>query len=158
VERFVREVCTSRLIMPVLGKAVFPYFSRTRVDYPLIATILRVKICDALLDLFEEPARRTPQIPVKLSFSGSADGSTDDDGGAVDWADVDFEEESVQSIPTNVEIVFAGNRYFHHWSNGLPALYLKNGGLRAEAKADDPRVKELTAILSEVERAHVSVG
>ncbi len=158
VERFVREVCTSKLIMPVLGKAVFPYFSRTRVDYTLIATILRVKICDSMLDLFKEPARRTPSIPVRLSYSETVDGEGDGETGdadAIDWGDVDFDEESATDIGADVEIVFAGNRYFHHWADELPGLYLKNGGLKTQAKADDPRIEELVGILGEVEQVGV---
>jgi hypothetical protein len=161
VERFVREVCTSKLIMPIVGKAVFPYFSRTRVDYTLIATILRVKICDSLLDLFKEPPRSTASIPVRLSYSESADavrGESDGDGegAAIDWGDVDFDEESAADIGGDVEIVFAGNRYFHHWAEELPGLYLKNGGLKAQTQADDPRVRELVAILGEVEASAVA--
>src|SRR5690606_21930084 len=45
-EAFVREVCTSKLLLPVLGQAIFPYFARTQVDATLVAMILRVKICD----------------------------------------------------------------------------------------------------------------
>ena len=52
-EAFVREICTSKLLLPVLGQAIFPYFARTQVDGPLVATILRVKICDAMLALGE---------------------------------------------------------------------------------------------------------
>jgi hypothetical protein len=50
-ETFVREVCTSKLLLPVLGNAIFPYFARTQIDVGLVATILRVKICDAMLEL-----------------------------------------------------------------------------------------------------------
>ena len=65
VERFVREVCTSKPIMPVLGKAVFPYFSRKEVDYALVASILQVKVCDTMLSLFRERPRRTPDALVR---------------------------------------------------------------------------------------------
>src|SRR5260221_8935296 len=62
-ESFVREVCTSKLILPVLGTAIFPYFARTQVDVALVATILRVKISDGMLSLMNASKRRTPEAP-----------------------------------------------------------------------------------------------
>jgi hypothetical protein len=85
---------------------------------------------------------------------GESDG--DGEGAAIDWGDVDFDEESAADIGGDVEIVFAGNRYFHHWAEELPGLYLKNGGLKAQTQADDPRVRELVAILGEVEASAVA--
>ena len=38
-ENFVREVCTSKLLLPVLGQAIFPYFNRTQVDVSLVARV-----------------------------------------------------------------------------------------------------------------------
>ncbi len=150
VERYVREVCTSRMILPILGKAIFPYFQKSEIDFPLVAAILQVKISDSLLHLFTDSARRTPSIPVRLSYS-EVIGSSATEADEVDWADVNFDEEPAAAAPEHVEIVFAGNRYFEHWSANLPDFYMKNAGVVAKTAADDPRVRELVSVLSTVE-------
>lgn len=150
VERYVREVTTSKMILPILGSAVFPYFQKSEIDFPLVATIFEVKISDALLHLFEPRRRRTPSIPVRLSYSEIIEG----DQGAeesVDWSDVDFSDEPAKAAPEKVEIVFAGTRYFDHWSAQLPSFYVKNAGVSAKSAADDPRMRELVGVLSTVE-------
>jgi hypothetical protein len=152
VDLFIREVCTSKMLMPVLGQAVFPYFSRSTVDTSLIAQILQVKICDAMLSLFVDPERRTPKAPVRLSYSEDL-GGAGENAASVDWADVDFEEDAAKS-KSGVEIVFAGNRYFRHWAQELDGFYAKNGG-GSKVAIDDPKVKALLAVLQRVEGVDV---
>lgn len=145
-EAFVREVCTSKLLLPVLGQAIFPYFNRTQVDVGLVATILRVKICDAMLGLLTESARRTPETPVRLSYAeDSADSAA-----SVDWSNVDFDEEPTEAPGKGVSIVFAGDRYFSRWSAGLGDFYLRSGGSRG-AQMEDARVGRLVEVLKRVE-------
>ncbi len=111
-----------------------------------------MKISDALLSLFVDRPRRTPEIPVRLSYSeviaaGEAD-ATDE----VDWADVDFDDEPAQkSEPDDVEIIFAGNLFFEHWAGALPRFYLESAGAAASGNADDPRLRTLVTVLSTVE-------
>jgi hypothetical protein len=152
VDLFIREVCTSKLLMPVLGQAVFPYFSRSSVDTGLIAQILQVKICDAMLALFVDGERRTPKAPVRLSYS--EDGKGEERAASVDWADVDFEEDAAKSAKVGVEIIFAGNRYFKHWEKELAGFYAKNVG-GSKVAMDDPKVKALLATRQRVEAVDV---
>ncbi len=151
VERFVREVCTSKPIMSVLGKAVFRYFSRKEVNYGLVASILQVKVCDTMLSLFHTRPRRTPELPVRLSFSEDIGGVGVEDADEVDWGDVDWADASGEAPVSSVEIVFAGNRYFEAWSNGLGAFYVKTSGAKAKASLNDPRIQQLLALLKTVE-------
>jgi hypothetical protein len=148
-ESFVREVCTSKLILPVLGTAIFPYFARTQVDVPLVATILRVKICDAMLTLLAPARRRTPDAPVRLSYAEDAADTAE----AVDWSNVDFEDDDVAAEPgKGVSIVFAGNRYYSTWSTSLPDFYVKSGGTRSSGgPLEDGRVSRLVEVLGRVE-------
>jgi hypothetical protein len=150
VEAFTREVLTSKMLLPVLGNAVFPYFSRTQVDAALLAQILHVKIADAMLDLFVVKPRRTPDGPVRLSYSEAAAAQ----GAAIDWADVSFEDDE-DAPPPAMQIVFAGNRYYQHWKANVGEFFLKNGGQKLAAAPDDPRVTQLLRVLGEVERTHV---
>lgn len=150
-ETFVREVCTSKLLLPVLGQAIFPYFNRTQVDAALVATVLRVKISDAMLGLMLPPKRRTPQVPVKLSYA--EDGV--ETAGAVDWSNVDFDEEPTASPGANVSIVFAGNRYYDVWQDGLGDFYVRSGGTRG-AQMEDARVTRLVEVLKRVESIDVA--
>jgi hypothetical protein len=147
-ESFVREVCTSKLLLPVLGQAVFPYFARTQVDAALVSTILRVKICDAMLALMTPATRRTPASPIRLSYA--EDGS--DSAAAVDWSDVDFEDEPADRPGESVSIVFAGNRYYSTWSQNLADFYVRNGGSRP-SRMEDARVVRLVEVLGRVEVA-----
>jgi hypothetical protein len=151
VERYVREVTTSKMLLPVLGQAVFPYFQKSEIDFELVATIFEVKISDALLHLFVDRARRTPSIPVRLSYSEVIGDEGGEEAGAVDWADVDFAEEPSEPAKEHVEIVFAGNRYFEHWAQHLPPFYVKNAGVTAKSAMDDPRTRELVSVLSTIE-------
>ena len=150
-ESFVREVCTSKLLLPVLGNAIFPYFARTQIDVGLVATILRVKISDAMLGLLLVDARKTPDQPVRLSYAEDAS----DSAAAVDWANVDFEEEPAEQPGKGVSIVFAGNRYFSKWSAGLGDFYVRSGGSRGAA-IEDARVKHLSEVLRRVESVDVT--
>ena len=145
-ESFVREVCTSKLLLPVLGQAIFPYFARTQVDVGLVATILRVKICDAMLSLMTPGKRRTPDPPVRLSYAEDAS----DSAAAVDWSNVDFDEEPTAQPGKGVSIVFAGNRYFNVWSQSLGEFYVKSGGPRASLM-EDARAARLLEVLKRVE-------
>jgi hypothetical protein len=148
---FVREVCTSKLLLPVLGNAIFPYFARTQIDESLVATILRVKISDAMLGLFLADSRKTPDPPVRLSYAEDSEGTET----AVDWANVDFEDEPAEEPGKGVSIVFAGNRYFSKWSSGLGEFYLRSGGSRGAA-VEDARVKDLSEVLKRVESVDVT--
>jgi hypothetical protein len=156
-ERFGREVCQSRLILPILGKAIFPYFSRTKLDYTLIASILQARVCDALLDLFVERERRTPPLPVRLTYSEVLEAGGES-AEAVDWTDVDFEQEAEAVSPTDVEIIFAGNRYFRSWAADIAGFYIRNTGGRVKAGGEDPRVKTLLLALRQVEQADVGAA
>ncbi len=149
-ESFVREVCTSKLLLPVLGNAIFPYFARTQIDVGLVATILRVKISDAMLGLLIPEARKTPDQPVRLSYAEDAS----DTAAAVDWANVDFDDEPTAEPGKGVSIVFAGNRYFSKWSAGLGDFYVRSGGSRG-ANIEDARVMRLTEVLKRVESVDV---
>lgn len=149
-ETFVREVCTSKLLLPVLGNAVFPYFARTQVDVGLVATILRVKISDAMLGLLLPENRKTPEQPVRLSYAEDAS----DSAAAVDWANVDFDDEPTKDPGKGVSIVFAGNRYFDKWSAGLGDFYVRSGGSRS-ANIEDARVMHLAEVLKRVESVDV---
>jgi hypothetical protein len=150
-ETFVREVCTSKLLLPVLGQAIFPYFARTQIDTTLVATVLRVKICDAMLGLLRPEARRTPAFPVRLSYA--EDGS--ESASAVDWSNVDFDDEPTAASGKNVSIVFAGNRYFGNWSQNLGDFYLRGGGSRSSS-IEDGRLARLVDILRRVEGSSAS--
>ena len=136
IEPFVREVCTSKKLLPVLGNAIFPYFSRTTIEPALIATILHVAVSDAMLHLFQPSERRTPGIPLRLSYSevpGDGEGGTD-----IDWGNVDFDQEEPAAQVGDVD-----------------AFYLENRGSRPRMGADDPRVQKLQSVLTEALGIHV---
>ena len=145
-ENFVREVCTSKLLLPILGQAIFPYFARTQVDAALVATILRVKICDALLGLLTPTKRRTPEPPVRLSYA--EDGA--ESAAEVDWSNVDFDEEPTEPTGKDMSIVFAGNRYYSIWSSGLADFYDRSGGSRTNVM-EDARAQRLIEVLGRVD-------
>lgn len=152
-ETFVREVCTSKLLLPVLGNAIFPYFGRTQLDVGLVATILRVKICDAMLELLGRRQRRTPELPLRLSYAEDAA----DSSAQVDWSNVDFEEETFEAggaAGKGVSIVFAGNRYFATWSQALGDFYVRSGGTRPSLM-EDARASRLVEVLKRVEQFDV---
>ncbi len=152
VERYIREVVTSRMILPILGKAIFPYFNKSDVDFALVATIMQIKISDALLSLFVSRSRRTPAVPVRLSYSETVGASDPEQGESdeIDWADVDFADEPTpDAAPERVEIVFAGSGYFEHWAEQLPAFYVRAAG--GKKTAEDPRMRELVGVLGTVE-------
>jgi hypothetical protein len=131
----------------VLGQAIFPYFARTQVDVGLVATIMRVKICDAMLSLMTAGNRRTPDPPVRLSY---AEDAAAEGAGGVDWSNVDFDEEPTAGPGKGVSIVFAGNRYFNVWSANLGEFYVKSGGSRASLM-EDARAMRLVEVLRRVE-------
>lgn len=153
VDRYVREVVTSKMLLPVLGKAIFPYFNKSDIDFALVSSIMQVKISDALLSLFIDRPRRTPEVPVKLSYSETAS-AAEAESEEIDWADVDFSDEpAADAAPEHVEIVFAGNRYFEHWAGQLGTFYVRNAG--KDKGADDPRMRELVGVLGAVEAVRV---
>jgi hypothetical protein len=158
VDVFVREVCTSKQLLPVLGNAIYPYFSRNVVDSALVASIIQVKVCDAMCALFADSERQTPQIPLRLSYSevsSSREGALE--SGAIDWSNVDFEEDATKSDRlSSVELVFAGSRSFKRWSTRLGDFYLSSRGGQAKVAPDDPRVQRLVAVLKDVEQVHVA--
>jgi hypothetical protein len=149
VEVFISRVCTSKLLLPVLGNAIFPYFSRVEVNPKIIAQILQVKICDGLLNLFQDRDRQTPTAPVRLSFAERANEAAEN----VDWSDVDFSD--ADNAPKPLEIVFAGNRYFRHWSKFLADFYVQSADKNLKAAPDDPRVMRLLQTLAIVEQNDV---
>ncbi len=157
VDTFVREVCTSKRLLPILGNAVYPYFSRNVVDCALIARILEVKVADALLGLFADGPPRTPGLPIRLSFSEVL-GETGE-ASAIDWGAVDFnEEEGKGPEVTDVDIVFAGSAAWKAWSARIGDFYLENKGGRVAASVEDPRVQKLVSVLAQVEKVHVDEG
>ena len=151
VDQLLREVCTSKQIMPVLGNALYPYFSRTTLDTKLVARVFRVKVTDTLLLAGEE--RATPKIPVRLSYA--EDAGADAPGDAIDWGNVDFESDGTDAPAAGVEIIFAGRRAFGRWRGGLGDFYLKNRGEKTRAAPNDPRTQALANVLREVEKVHV---
>jgi len=162
VEGFVREVCASRRLLPMLGGLVLPYFSRASVDCTLIARVIEVNLSDATLQLFATRERRTPRLPVRLSFSESDAG-----GGAdvIDWGRVELEPEAEDAVRpaalpdlAAVDIVFAGSRAFEDWSARLGELYLENRGARADVAEDDPRTVALRAVLEDLERVYAGAA
>ena len=157
VERFVREVCTSKKIMSVLGKAIFPYFSRKEIDFALVASIMQVKISDALLGLFSPSARRKPDLPARLSYAEALDAGPESSA-EVDWGDVDFEEDlddlsaAAEDVGSGeVEIIFAGNRYYRHWVQNLAPFYVASGGGKLAATMDDPATRDLIDALKRLD-------
>jgi hypothetical protein len=154
VDTFVREVCTSKRLLLILGNAVYPYFSRNVVDCALVARIVEVKVADALVGLFAEGPARTPGAPIRLSYSevpGEAAGAA-----AIDWGAVDLSEgEGGAEKADAVEIVFAGSSVWKAWTARLGDFYLENRGTRVAQDLKDPRVQRLARVLEEVERVHV---
>lgn len=146
-ESFVREVCTSKLLLPILGQAIFPYFGRTQIDVGLVSMILRVKICDGMLSLMSPAKRRTPEAPVRLSYAEDSA----ETAATVDWSNVDFEDEPTDTAAgPGVSIVFAGNRYYSLWSGGLGDFYVRSGGSRPNLM-EDARATRLLEVLKRVE-------
>jgi hypothetical protein len=157
VDYFVREVCTSKMVMPVLGNAIFPYFTKSSVDTELVARIIRTKVSDAMIGLFVARPRTTPKNPVRLSYAEATTGGIEGGGrsGGIDWGDVSFEDGAESGTPSHAsKLVFAGSRMFAHWSANLGPFYVKNRGGEERLAPADPRVTTLSRILGEVERAH----
>ncbi len=155
VDQFVREILTSKQLLPVLGNALLPYFSRTSVDAAILATILQLTVTDAMTGLFVNGARTTPERPVRLGFSEAPAGS--DGAGAIEWGAINLEDASASEHAADVEIVFAGSRFWRHWRENLGAFYLQNRGSKASLSAADPRVAVLLAVLREVEASDAGV-
>ncbi len=152
VDGFVREVCTSRQVLPIVGAAIYPYFSRSTVSFRLVARILQVKVTDAMVGLLVDGERTTPAPPVRLSYAEEI-GRPGQPGDAIDWSNVDFDAD--ESTPAaDVEIIFAGRRKYRTWAEHLGEFYLKNRGSSPRPPADEPRTRRLLAVLAEVERAH----
>jgi hypothetical protein len=156
VDVFVREVCGSRKLLPPLGVALYPYLSRPSVDAALVASIVRTKVCDAMLGLGAVRPRRSPEGAVRLSSSSSATVGQPE-GSDIDWSDVDLDAEPAgeEVAASTSDIVFAGNRFFRAWCEGLATFYVENRGGKLEASEADARGAALSAILREVEGVHV---
>lgn len=152
LETFLRQVFTSRLLLPILGTAIFPYFSRTQVDTALVAAIVEVKVCDFLLTLGIERPRTTPELPVKLSFAEEATRETAE---TIDWGDVDFDDAPKTERAGSVAIVFAGRKYFDTWATGLGEFYLRSGGAKSSTDVDGADTAALVRILKTVEGTNV---
>jgi hypothetical protein len=152
LETFLRQVFTSRLLLPILGTAIFPYFSRTQVDTALVAAIVEVKVCDFLLTLGVERPRTTPELPVKLSF---AEETTRETAETIDWGDVDFDDAPKTERAGSVAIVFAGRKYFDTWTSGLGEFYLRSGGAKSSTDVDGADTAALVRILKTVEGTNV---
>ncbi len=151
VERFVREVCRSKPLLAGLGPLLLPQLSRSSIDFALVATLFQLRIGDGLLGLYAKRDRRTPPMPLRLSFAETP--SAEDPSAGVDWADVDFEdEESPSATPAEVQLVFAGSGAFEHWASNLGPLYVQNSG--APAAAIDARAEQIAKVLREVEATH----
>ncbi len=158
VDVFVREVCGSRKLLPPLGIAVYPYLSRPNVDATLVASIVRTKVCDAMLGLGASSPRRTPDGPLRLSSSSAAPAAGGPEGSDIDWSDVDLDAEpgaDGEGATAAAEIVFAGNRFFRGWCATLASFYVENRGGKLEAGEADAKGAELVALLREVEGTHV---
>jgi len=155
VDQFVREVLTSKRLLTALGTAIFPYMSRTTVDPALLAAICQVTIGDAMVQLFAAQAeRRTPSIPVRLSYS-----ETHEEGSlSIDWSDVSFDDEAQARDTDTLEIVFAGNRYWKPWATRLGEFYLENHGGKPRDAREDPRADKLVRALREAEAIGVDRG
>ncbi|WP_394842701.1 putative virulence factor [Pendulispora brunnea] len=145
-DRYVREVCTSKKILPLLGTAIYPYFVRTTVDVGLVARILAVKIADSMVDLFVDRPRHTPALPVRLSWSETLGDS--ENPAQIDWGSVDLDDDGEGGPGGDAEVVFAGSGHFAHWSGQLEGFYLGNAGGRTELAGDEPRVKLLSSVLA----------
>ncbi|HEY4120686.1 MAG TPA: virulence factor SrfC family protein [Byssovorax sp.] len=151
VDQLVRDVLTAKALLPVLGNALLPYFSRTTVDVAVVATILEIKVADALLYLFAKRERAVVASPVRLSFSEApATSGSSDREGAIEWGSLELDEPSPSKPGADVEIVFAGARFWQAWQRELGPFYLANRGVRAELDANAPGVAELTTMLRQL--------
>lgn len=150
VDAFVQAACMSKVLLPTLGTAVFPYFNRTEVPVRMVAEILHLKMSDGMLSLGLDAPRATPKGPVRLSYSESGAGGLD----AVDWTDVDFSSDAPPSQAQGLEIVFAGRASYKRWSGSLGEFYVKSGGQKVGASTD-AAIVSLVAKMGSVERADV---
>jgi hypothetical protein len=123
-----------------VGNAILPYLARSQTDCALVANIFHVKVCDAMVTLFEPRGRRTPQLPIRLSFSEGASVS----GAEVNWDDVSFDEGATDGP---LELVFAGRRTFDTFRQRIVPFYLENRGARAGERITGPRLDALRAVL-----------
>lgn len=152
-EVFLTETVTAKALLPELGTALFPYFSRKTVDPELVATILRVRISDATVDLFQGRQRRATVTPVRLSFAESMTAGGGESAESVDWTNLDFDaDESAEASAAEApEIVFAGREKFRAFCTELGPLYLKSAPDNVRRAEDDPRIRTLVALRARVE-------
>lgn len=150
VDQLVREITTSRQLLPVIGTSIYPYFSRSNVDCALIARILLVRLTDGLVHLGAPPPRTTPKAPVRLSYSESVGGKGEGPGDVIDWNDVDFDAEEGSPMK-GVEIIFAGRRSFSRWKGALGDFYLRNRGQSPRVTQDDARGQRMLSVLRALE-------
>jgi hypothetical protein len=166
VERWIREVCTAKPMLVALGPVLMPHLSRSHIDFSLVAAIFQLRIGDGLVTLFAPRSRRTPALPLRLTFSETSTTSTGDASApsdpSVDWADVSFDDEgesaAADGAPSGaaIELVFAGKERFEHWATSLPSLYVANAG--SVAPAHDPSAEQLAAVLTRVEGVRIDAG
>jgi len=150
VDQLIREVTTSRQLLPVIGQSIYPYFSRSNVDHALIARVLLVKLTDGLVQVGPPPSRVTPNAPIRLSYSESAGAKGEAPGEVIDWTDVNFEAEEGSPMK-GVEIIFAGRRSFARFKGGLADFYMKNRGQSPRVTEDDARGQRMLTVLRDVE-------
>ena len=96
-------------------------------------------------------------------FEGAGAGALAETGGfpdfdaesadAVDWSNVDFDDEPTEAPASGVSIVFAGNRYYSTWTRNLPDFYAMNGSSRPSLLDDPTRTGRLVDVLKRVELA-----
>ena len=150
IDAFVSAACTSRVLLPTLGTAVFPYFNRTEVPVRMVAEILHLKMSDGMLSLGVESKREAPKGLVRLSYSESGASGLD----AVDWTDVDWSSDGPGSQHPSQDIVFAGRAAYRRWAQNLGDFYVKSGGQKVGAPTD-AAIVSLVAKMGSVERALV---
>lgn len=136
VDLYLREILTSKAIVPLLGNRLLPAFSKNSVDADQIARILHVTTSDCMLHLHRPSPRRTPEGPLRLSFSEAS--AVDAGGGpvSIDWS-LDFEGDA----PTPPAVCFAGKARLDHLVEFLPALYTDSMGAHAAGPRDPLTVK-----------------
>lgn len=142
VDLYLREILTSKAIVPLLGNRLLPAFGKNTVDADQVARVLHVTTSDCMLHLHRPAARRTPQGPLRLSFSEAT--TADAGGGSIDWS-LDFEGDA----PTPPAVCFAGKARLDHLVAHLPALYTDSMGAHA-AGPRDPTTLKLASLQREL--------
>jgi len=143
VDLYLREILTSKAIVPLLGNRLLPAFGKNTVDADQVARILHVTTSDCMLHLHRPSGRRTPHGPLRLSFSETTAGAASGSDG-IDWS-LDFDGEA----PAPPAVCFAGKSRLDHLVAHLPALYTDSMGAHA-AGPRDPLTVKLAALQREL--------